>query len=81
VIEGGKPRIFVPAKDDEFALEGPAPASRLALFQMLARFEKIDVNVAGMGDDAKRTEEDDAIDDAEALLKQLEAKQKAEEDK
>ncbi len=78
VIEGGKPRIFVPAKDDEFALEGPAPASRLALFQMLARFEKIDVNVDGMGDDAKRTEEDDAIDEAEALLKQLEAKQKEE---
>ncbi|MEZ4381234.1 MAG: hypothetical protein R3A79_07785 [Nannocystaceae bacterium] len=78
VIEGGKPRIFVPAKDDEFALEGPAPASRLALFQMLARFEKIDVNMAGMGDDAKRLPEDDAIDDAEALLKQLEAKQKEE---
>jgi len=78
VIEGGKPRIFIPAKDDEFALEGPAPASRLALFQMLARFEKIDVNMAGMGDDAKRMEEDDAIDEAEALLKQLEAKQKEE---
>ncbi len=78
VIEGGKPRIFVPAKDDEFALEGPAPASRLALFQMLARFEKIDVNMAGMGDDAKRMPEDDAIDEAEALLKQLEAKQKEE---
>ncbi|MCA9635054.1 MAG: hypothetical protein KC420_03360 [Myxococcales bacterium] len=78
VVEGGKPKIYVPAKDDEFDMEGPAPASRLALFQMLARFEKIDVNMAGMGDDAKRTEEDDAIDDAEKLLKELKKKQEAE---
>ncbi|MEZ4451761.1 MAG: hypothetical protein R3B09_20020 [Nannocystaceae bacterium] len=76
VIEGGKPRIRIPAKDDEFDTEGPAPASRLALFQMLARFEKIDVNLAGMSDEAPRTEEDEAIDDAEALLKQLKNQKK-----
>ena len=76
VIEGGKPRIRIPPKDDEFDTEGPAPASRLALFQMLARFEKIDVNLAGMSDEAPRTAEDEAIDDAEALLKQLKNQKK-----
>ncbi|HEY8376746.1 MAG TPA: hypothetical protein VIK91_09670 [Nannocystis sp.] len=76
VIEGAKGDIKIPAKDDEFDTEGPAPASRLALFQMLARFENIKVNTAVLAGD-KRTEEDDAIDEAEKLLKQLKAEKAA----
>lgn len=76
VIEGAKGRIYIPPKDDEFDFEGPAPASRLALFQMLARFEKIDVDMNKLGDDAPKTQEDAAIEDAEALLKQLKSSKK-----
>ena len=57
-------------KDDEKDVEGPAPGSRLALFQMLARYEKLDVDLAAMGND-KPTEEDDTIAEQEALLKSL----------
>jgi len=74
VIDGAKGRIYIPRKDDEFDSEGPAPASRLALYQMLARFEKIDVDLSGLGDGAKKTEEDAAVEDAEALLKQIKSK-------
>ena len=73
VIEGAKGRIYIPPKDDEFDFEGPAPATRLALFQMLARFEKLDVDMNKLGDNAPKTEEDAAIEDAEKLLKQLKA--------
>jgi hypothetical protein len=82
IIEGARGDIRIPAKDDEFDTEGPAPASRLALYQMLARFEKFDVDTAALSGD-KRTAEDDAIDEQEKLLKQLkaqaEAKKKEEE--
>lgn len=76
IVEGAKGDIKIPAKDDEFDTEGPAPASRLAIFQMLARFENIKVNTAVLAGD-KRTEEDDAIDEGEKLLKQLKAEQEA----
>jgi hypothetical protein len=76
IIEGAKPDIKIPAKDDEFDVEGPAPASRLAIYQMLARFEKIDVDTAALAGD-KRMAEDDAIDEQEKLLKQLKAQAEA----
>lgn len=76
IIEGAKGDIRIPPKDDEFDTEGPAPASRLALFQMLARFEKFDVDLAALSGD-KRTVEDDAIDEQEKLLKKLKAEAEA----
>ncbi len=71
IIKGAEGDIKIPDKDDEFDYEGPAPGSRLALFQMLARFENIDVNMKAMADEAPKTEEDKAIEDAEARLKAL----------
>ncbi len=76
VIEGAKGDIKIPAKDDEFDTEGPAPASRLAIYQMLARFEKFDVDTAAMSGD-KRMAEDDTIEEQEKLLKQLKAQAEA----
>jgi hypothetical protein len=76
IIEGAKGEIKIPAKDDEFDTEGPAPASRLAIFQMLARFEKFDVDTAALAGD-KRMAEDDVIDEQEKLLKQLKAQAEA----
>ncbi|MEM6291144.1 MAG: hypothetical protein AAGA54_07755 [Myxococcota bacterium] len=70
VIAGADGKVHVPAKGDEKDVEGPAPGSRLALFQMLARYEKLDVDLAAMGND-KPTEEDDTIAEQEALLKSL----------
>ena len=75
VIEGARGKIHIPPKDDEKDVEGPAPGSRLALFQMLARFENIDVNMARMGNDVV-TEEDEKIDDIEAKLKAMRDKRK-----
>jgi len=72
IIEGAKGEIKIPPKDDEFDTQGPAPASRDAVFQMLARFENITFNASVLAGD-KRTEEDDAIDENEALLKKLKA--------
>lgn len=74
VIEGARGDIHVPAKDDDKDVEGPAPGSRLALYQMLARFENMDADVAAMGQD-KRTEEDDTIDEGEAILQAIKAKE------
>jgi len=76
VIDGARGEIRIPAKDDEFDTEGPAPASRLALDQMLARFEKIEVDLAALSGD-KRTAEDDEIEAQEKLLKQLKAQAEA----
>lgn len=76
VIDGARGEIYMPSKDDEKDVEGPAPGSRLAIYQMLARFENVDVNVAAMGADA-HTEEDEAIDEAEALLKKIKAQKEA----
>ena len=72
IIEGAKGDIKIPDKDDEFDTQGPAPASRDAIFQMLAKFENITYNASVLAGD-KRTEEDDTIDEQEKLLKQLKA--------
>jgi hypothetical protein len=74
IIEGARGDIHVPAKDDDKDVEGPAPGSRLALFQMLARFENMSADVAAMGQD-KRTAEDDVIDEGEAILQKIKAKE------
>ena len=74
VIEGARGDIHVPAKDDDKDVEGPAPGSRLAIYQMLARFENMDADVAAMGQD-KRTAEDDVIDEGEAILQAIKAKE------
>jgi hypothetical protein len=71
VLEGAKGKIHIPAKDDDKDVEGAAPGSRLALYQMLARFENVDVDMGKMGTDAPRTEEDEEIDDIEAKLKKM----------
>lgn len=76
VIEGARGDIHVPSRDDDKDVEGPAPGSRLAFYQMLARYESIDVDLAAMGTD-KRTAEDDVIDEAEAALKRLKASEPA----
>ncbi len=73
VIAGADGKVHAPPKDDEKDVEGPAPGSRLALYQMLARYEKLDVDLAAMGSD-KKTEEDDTIAEQEALLKELAGK-------
>lgn len=74
IIDGAKGDIHVPAKDDMKDMEGPAPGSRLALFQMLARFENVDVDMAKMASE-KKTEEDEVIEDAEAVLKRIKEKE------
>ena len=74
VIEGARGDIHVPAKGDEKDVEGPAPGSRLALYQMLARFENMEADIAAMGQD-KRTAEDDVIDEGEAILQKIKAKE------
>ena len=74
VIAGAAGDIHVPSKDDKKDQEGPAPGSRLALYQMLARFENIDVSLANMASE-KKTEEDAVIEDAQAVLKRIKAKE------
>lgn len=74
ILEGAAGDIHAPGKDDKKDQEGPAPGTRLALYQMLARFENIDVNMARMASE-KKTEEDEVIDDATAVLKRLKAKE------
>lgn len=74
VIDGARGEIHIPAKDDDKDVEGPAPGSRLAIYQMLARFENMDADVAAMGQD-KRTAEDDVIDEGEAILQAIKAKE------
>jgi hypothetical protein len=75
VIEGARGIVYIPAEDDDMDVEGPAPGSRLALYQMLARFESIDVNLAAMAD--QRTEEDDVIEEYEAVLKRIKKQEEA----
>jgi len=70
VIEGANGKVHAPAKGDDKDVEGPAPGSRLAFFQMLARFEKIDVDMDAMSGD-KQTAEDKEIAEREARLKSL----------
>ncbi|MCX4241513.1 hypothetical protein [Paraliomyxa miuraensis] len=74
VIDGARGEIYIPAKDDDTDVEGPAPGSRLGLYQMLARFENMDADIAAMGQD-KRTAEDDVIDEGEAILQKIKAKE------
>ncbi len=76
VIDGARGDIHVPAKDDDKDVEGAAPGSRLGLYQMLARFENMDADVAAMGQD-KRTAEDDTIDEGEAILQRIKAQENA----
>ena len=76
VIEGARPDIYIPDPNDDKDVTGPAPGTRLALYQMLARFEKLDVDMAAMASDEK-TEEDQIIEDAEAVLKRIKAQQEA----
>ena len=52
--------------DNEMDVEGSAPGSRLGLFQMLARFENVDVNMDNMKKEAPKSQ---AVMDAEAFLK------------
>ncbi|MCA9716130.1 MAG: hypothetical protein H6713_19045 [Myxococcales bacterium] len=73
VIDGARGDIKIPDKDDEFDVEGPAPGSRLALFQMLARFE--DIDTSAMAEEAPKTAEDEKIEDLEAKLKAIKKKQ------
>ncbi len=70
VIEGARGKIHLPAKGDDKDIEGPAPGSRLALRNMLVRYEKINVDLDAMSGD-KQTEEDKEIAEQEALLKSL----------
>lgn len=66
IIKRCAPDIKNPPKDDPNELEGPAPASRLGFFQMLARFENPKVNLEKMRQSAKKSQ---AELDAEAFLK------------
>jgi hypothetical protein len=52
----------------------PAPYTRTALFQMLARFTKVDVNLDNMKADVQKTAE---VEDAEAFLEEYNKKKKA----
>jgi len=66
LLERCKPEIKHPPKDDPMDVEGPAPASRVALFAMLARFD-----MGGVDTDAMRVEREKSKEvlDAEAFLK------------
>jgi hypothetical protein len=66
IIEKCSPRIKNPDPDDEMDVEGPAPGSRLAFFQMLARFENAEYDVKAM---MKEPEKSGEVLDAEAFLK------------
>lgn len=75
IIEGARGDIYIPAEDNEKDVEGPAPGSRLATYQMLARFESLDVNLEKMANE--RTEEDDVIEDYEKVLKRIKEQENA----
>lgn len=59
--------------DDE--ARPPAPATRNAFFQMLARFTKVDVNLENMKKDTQKSQE---VLDAEAFLKDFDDERKKE---
>jgi hypothetical protein len=75
VIASCRPEIYIPSEDNDQDVEGAAPGSRLGLYQMLARFENVDVNMAKMAEE--RTEEDDVIDEASLILKRIKDKKNA----
>ena len=64
IIERCSPEIANPGEDDPKNIEGPAPSSRLAFFQMMARFEN-EISTNAM---RKTREKSDAVKDAEAFL-------------
>ena len=72
VIRRASPDIKVVDPDNEMDMEGSAPGSRLGLFQMLARFENVDVNMDNMKKDPPKSQ---AVLDAEAFLKANKNKQ------
>lgn len=76
VIDGARGKIYIPRDDDDKDVEGPAPGSRLGLYQMLVRFENMEAEIAAMGEE-KRTAEDDTIDEGEAILQKLKAEEEA----
>ncbi len=78
VIDGADGKVFIPKKPDGKITydDTPAPGSRLALFQMLARFERVDVSMAAMGSQ-EETQEDKNIDDLEAKLRAIKEKENA----
>ena len=72
IISRCAPDIKNPDEDDPKNIEGPAPASRLAFFQMMARFEN-EISTAAM---RKTREKSDAVLDAEAFLNANKNKQR-----
>lgn len=64
IIDRCSPDIANPDEDDPRNVEGPAPSSRLAFFQMMARFEN-EISTSAM---RKTREKSDAVKDAEAFL-------------
>jgi hypothetical protein len=66
LLERCKPDIKHPPKDDPMDVEGPAPASRMALFAMLARFDMAGVDTNAMRVEREKSKE---VLDAEAFLK------------
>ncbi len=66
IVAECSPEIRNPDKNDVTDVEGPAPGSRLAFFQMLARFENIEVDMNAM---RKEEEKSQDVLDAEAFLK------------
>jgi hypothetical protein len=76
VIAGAAGEIHIPAKGDDKDTEGPAPGSRLALYQMLTRFENVDVNLAKMAGDVP-TAEDEELDELEKKLQAIREKENA----
>jgi hypothetical protein len=76
VIAGAAGEIHIPAKGDDKDIEGPAPGSRLAIYQMLTRFENVDVNMAKMAGDVP-TAEDEELDDLEKKLQAIREKENA----
>jgi len=78
VMDGARGKIHINKKPEGKLTfdEIPAPSSRQAIMQMLARFEKIDVSMAAMGSQ-EETEEDKKIDDLEAKLRAIKEKENA----
>ncbi len=66
IIERCAPDIHMPDKEDKTDVQGPAPSSRLAFFQMTARFQDIDVDMAKMKQEREKPQD---VQDAEAFLK------------
>lgn len=66
IVKECSPEIKNPDPNDVNDAEGPAPGSRLAFFQMIARFEKLGIDVEAMRKEEEKAPE---VLDAEAFLK------------